>query len=590
MARMIPPTVHSSVRSGAERRLFSILERAPGTHDWICIHSLGLARHGRKRRAEIDFLLITPLGVFVIEVKGGRIRREQGEWVHTDRFGDEHRKRESPFEQASSAMFALEEVVRRHIDGTRWRDVLFGYGVAFPDIEFDALGTDGDRDLVYDARDRGRPVVEYVKRLASFALGRDPRRRRGPDRRCIAELTEFLRGDFDLAPTFSTVAESTKGELESLTREQFSVLDTLETETRLIVDGPAGSGKSLLALETARRDARAGMRVLLLCYNRLLAARLRTEAAMEAYAGVLDVRTVHGWFHHLVENSTLRAEFEREAQGASQERRFGELYPEYAALAAMEANRPPVDSLVVDEAQDVLRREYLYPLGESLRGGLQDGRWRVFLDANNQASVYGGLDSTLLTELRSLGSACFLTVNCRNTRPIALHTTILAEPRRPANARVEGPPVEFLTYRTDSEQLGKLEKVLADLRHDRVANAAVTVLFARRPSDEVLRRLARLGLRELGEEDIASLPAASPDSAVRWSVVSRFKGLENDVVVLADVAEVDSGWWRAVTYVGMSRARVRLYVLLAVDADTSRRERLQRETLRRLAADGGNEA
>src|SRR5690242_2550994 len=101
MARMIPPTVHPSVRSGGERRLFAIIRDAPGTADWVCLHSLGLARHCAKRRGEIDFVLITRKGLFVLEVKAGRVARRDGEWIFTDRYGVEHRKRDGPFEQAS---------------------------------------------------------------------------------------------------------------------------------------------------------------------------------------------------------------------------------------------------------------------------------------------------------------------------------------------------------------------------------------------------------------------------------------------------------------------------------------------------------
>ena len=113
MAKMIPVTVHPDVRSGGERRIFALMRDAPGTDTWICLHSLGLARHPYKRRAEIDFLLISGKGVFVLEVKAGRVARTEGEWTYTDRYGQQNRKRESPFDQASSAMFALEKEIKR---------------------------------------------------------------------------------------------------------------------------------------------------------------------------------------------------------------------------------------------------------------------------------------------------------------------------------------------------------------------------------------------------------------------------------------------------------------------------------------------
>ena len=52
MTRMIPPTIHSSVQSHAERRIYEVIRDAPDTEHWVCLHSLGLAHHETKRRAE----------------------------------------------------------------------------------------------------------------------------------------------------------------------------------------------------------------------------------------------------------------------------------------------------------------------------------------------------------------------------------------------------------------------------------------------------------------------------------------------------------------------------------------------------------
>ena len=49
------------------------------------------------------------------------------------------------------------------------------------------------------------------------------------------------------------------------------------------------------------------------------------------------------------------------------------------------------------------------------------------------------------------------------------------------------------------------------------------------------------------------------------ATVSSFKGLESDYVVLTDIDSLDTRWWRSVAYVGMSRARVKLYLFLSRD-------------------------
>ena len=123
MTRMLPPTVHNSVVN-SDRTVSSQNLRAKNSEDWACLHSLGLAFHPTKRRAEIDFLLITREGVFVLEVKGGRVRRDAGVWKFIDARGNVSSKRESPFDQASSAMFALQRRIADEFGAVVGNDLL----------------------------------------------------------------------------------------------------------------------------------------------------------------------------------------------------------------------------------------------------------------------------------------------------------------------------------------------------------------------------------------------------------------------------------------------------------------------------------
>lgn len=578
MARMIPPTIHSSVRSGAERALFAVLDKK-ANDEWICLHSLGLARHDYKRRGEIDFLLITPLGVFVLEVKGGRVRRENGMWVFTNRFGQRSSKSEGPFDQASSAMFALERRVRDGL-GDKWADVLFGYGVALLDVEFTSVGVDADAEIVYDVRDREKPFARFVDRMARFTRDVQPRRRRAPSRKERDELTAFLRGDFDLQPTFGAISAGVKSAQARLTEEQQEVLDTFEVEPRLLVDGPAGSGKTVLALESVRRAARGGRRVLFVCFNRMLAAKVKAALSDEDLDVAPVVSTAHAFFRNLILDSSLGDEFDQRSADATDAELFDVLFPQYAALAALERPEWHFDMLVVDEAQDLLTQPILDALGESLIGGIQQGCWRVFLDANDQASVYGKLDVGALSALRSVGVTAVLGINCRNTRPIALQTSLVAEPKRRALGRIDGSPVEFHSYASRTECFEKLELVLKLLQEQGVKSTQVSVLFLKQPNDTESLKLEKLCLERLTEQDVTG--ERRDHAAWRWCPVSGFKGLENDVVVLVGIENLDDPWWRSVTYVGMSRARVQLHVLLNANCDDVRRQRVVHETLRRL--------
>ena len=581
MARMIPATVHSRVRSGAERRIFRTIETSADSEDWVCLHSLGLARHSTKRRAEVDFLVVAPRGIFVLEVKGGRIRRETGVWIFTDRYGQDHRRAEGPFDQAASAMFALERTLReRFSNGSGWGP-LFAYGVVLPDIEFASTGVEGDPQLVYDVRDRHAPFAGYLERLARFAETKATRAIVALSRQEIESLVDFLRGDFDVIPSMDIVVEDTRDQLASLTREQGLVLEAAAGAPRLLVEGAAGSGKTILAVETARREARGGRRVLLLCFNWLLADRIRGLVGAEPFAGNLDVQTVHGLFRDLILGSSLNEEFEHRASAMAREVVFERLYPEYAGLACLEGVAPPYDVLIVDEAQDVLGPDVFEVLSLMVAGGLEFGRWRLFMDVNNQACIYGRVDEALLTQIRSLASVFLLTMNCRNTKPIAFQTQVVANPRMRCEARADGPPVEFETYRDRHGLFELVRRVVARLASEGLAGESLTVLFPRAPKPEEQVCLERIGLLRC-ERGTQLGRSSGRDVVGTWATVSGFKGLESDIVVLAGLDKIDDDWWRSVAYVGMSRARCRLVTVLHAECESQRQQRFETEIERSL--------
>jgi hypothetical protein len=557
MTRMLPATIHSSVKSAAERRMFDVIRNAPGSDEWVCVHSLGLARHDYKRRGEIDFALLTPEGVVVLEVKGGRIERSGGGWAFIDRYGTRHTKRESPFDQAASAMFALERELRDHFGrASRLGQVLLGSAVMLPDIEFNALGVEADRRQLYDVRDSQRPLNVWVRELFLYLRSLPGTARNGLSKPELERLADYLRGDFEFLPAFGIAADDVKRNQCRLTRQQAASLPPLESEPRLLVQGSAGTGKTLLALESARRAAANGRRVLVLCFNRMLARSLK--AALAPTPGV-EVHHLHGYLRAVIERSALSQEFEAAvAREGGRSGAFERLYPEYAALALSEDCDGRYDCLVLDEAQDFLSKAMFDALDQSLVDGLEQGCWRVFLDANDQAAMYGQLDPSVFTHLAHLAPKVLLSINCRNTRPIELATRVVVEPRSSAEAMQDGEPVERRWYADDKGLADEVCRVLDDLDCEGVPRGRITVLYpSAQPS--LLRALAAKGVAPVTADMVA---AWGDRRCAAHSTTSAFKGLEDDVVVLAGVSEVIAPWWRAVNYVGMSRARVRLVVLL----------------------------
>jgi len=563
---MIPPTVHPSVRSGAERKLFTVFRDARGTDGWACLHSLGLARHTTKRRGEIDFLLITRKGIFVLEVKGGRVSRQGGVWRFTDRHGVKHSKNESPFDQASSAMFTLEEEIRQHFSGDERRArLLFGFGAMFPDILFDSTGTEVDRRQIYDARNRREPITKFVDQLAAFWRERDSRGRFAPTAKDIEALVDFLRGDFDLIPPLIVQADAATEQILSLEREQYAVLDALEefSKTRVLVEGAAGTGKTLLAMEAAKREARkANGDVLLLCYNQLL--RCFLDARLKANHHKDDqitVKSIYSLLNDLISSSPLADDFDQKRKLADETTLYSKLFPEYAQLALVETKITPFSTLIVDEAQDMMTQELLDVLDAYVDGGLEAGRWWIFCDVNNQAAVFGEFDKAALLRLTNSGHVLVLPTNHRNTKPVADETTMLTRPKVRALATVDGIPVKYSWFDKLRTQPSVLARILKRLLSEDVAPSRITVLSPRKAKDCCAASVTDPPLVHLAKDNLWQIVTGLCDS-VSYCSVSAFKGLENDFIILTDIEHLNSDWWRSVIYVGMSRARVGLHLLL----------------------------
>ncbi|WP_444898359.1 NERD domain-containing protein [Microbulbifer sp. VAAC004] len=560
MARMIPQTIHPDVKSSAEKRMFRLLKDAPNTDNWIIIHSLGLSRHQTKRRGEIDFVILCDRGVFIIEVKGGRISRNGGIWQTQNKYNEYSKLHESPYEQASSAMFALERDVRaKFMGGHPLHKVIMGYGVMLPNtsestIEF---GTDGDRDLTYCIEDSRQPISHYISRIASFFEKKNTSLQR-PTPKDLEVLSTFLRGDFDLLPPLWSKAKETEEELLELTKEQYQLLDTMVGRPRIIIRGAAGTGKTELARREVLNAARSRKSVLLLCYNRLLAAKLQTDPLCSQYSENIQVSSVYQYMDELIRSSPYIDEFRAKQDEEDPDLIYRELYPEYASLAKLN-DENSWDMLIVDEGQDFITESVLDFLGLCLSGGLESGSWRWFMDDNNQAAVYGKADPSSISRLEQFGVSHLLTINCRNTRQIHDETSMLTTPEMLAVARVEGLPVRYVWYSKSSDQKKLLKKQINRIVSGGISRKDVVILSGSSGAKAVAGELTGSEVKDLDE---ACLTNKNAEDVVRRTTISAFKGLEADVIILTDINDFESDWWKSVLYVGMSRARVELVILL----------------------------
>ena len=451
---MLPGQFDLSTVSSAERKIFDLLKNDPGTSDWTVIHSLGLARRGRKPYGEIDFVLLIPgAGVFCVEVKGGDVACQDGEWTTMNRTGQIAKLKRSPFLQAREGMFALRDSVLNRAPVGFPSSLVFGYAVVFPDVDFQVKSPEWAPWQVIDRSALYKPVSVALRRLANeqrklHSVAATPKE---PNADTMRVLRQLLRPDFEIVVTRATQIEDTEERLLRLTEEQYDSLDTLEANERCLIEGAAGTGKTMLALEFARRSALAGRRTILLCYNQLLGEWLTRRVAEFGLGG----RLVAGRHYQLLRQAILRSplalEFQDAEQRSNPEQLFGEVFPLYGEEALGKLGEQ-FDQLVVDEAQDLLTSGVLPVWSAWLNGGLNLGRWAVFGDFYRQAIFQGSASGDVLRQRLTSEAGNFARVplkqNCRNTRNIGEETALLSGFASPPYrlGHVAGPPVDYRFY------------------------------------------------------------------------------------------------------------------------------------------------
>ena len=498
---ILSPDLHDieqTAQSGAERRLARLLAQIPNA-DAVAFYSVKLRSHAYKQMAEADFVVLWKGVAIVVEVKGGGIKRFEGDWYTVDRYGDSHRLSSSPMEQARSAMFALQDILRE--DGVGWfaKEAL----VVTPDIE--APPSSPEWKSSHWLANGAMSVAALSAVLDTIARGAQT-----PPRGRLIARTDTLRtrlfGEFSRMPIVDAQRGAVMDEQNRATEGQARVLAGLARNPRIIVRGGAGTGKSLVLAEAAKQEAAAGKTVLI---------TFRSPG-------------LHQFFQPRVADRDI----------------------DVVAFDALKADRG-YDVVLVDEAQDLMFPEAMDLLDQLVVGGRAAGRWRIFLDQNNQAQVDGRFDADVFELVASEAFSYDLSLNVRNTRGMV------------------GMVQEYLGADVGDPGIVNGERVHWHwIRDEEGVDAARTVA----------KRLIAEGA---SAADIWVIPVASNanadsfEGAIRVLSPRTAKGLEAEHVIVCDLPGEFDSHGMANFYVAVTRARVTLHVV-ATDADKKRLQALVR--------------
>ena len=532
MARLVPSVADVQIpgtHPGELETLSSLKRLGPAFTVYHGVHWTRTGANGTDF-GEIDFVVVNRAGdVLVIEQKNGSL-------IET---GNDLRKRYAEGERS-----AIKQL-HRNIDGVRTRfrahtrrslkrvELL----LHCPDhrvVRLNAAGIDRKRIVDASRRPELPAIIEEV-------LG-------AGEQDTFADMVhDFFRHSFEVVPDVNAHVEGQQESFMRLNGSLWEIVQNIETE-RLCVRGAAGCGKTGIAMGSYERAVSEGRRPLLVCFNRPLRDTLHSRLP----GGGL-VQTALGLF-----NGFLRSRgdtFDYAAAGDDKAELWQRQRDRLLEHAIPDEWR--YDCLVVDEGQDLGTDDF-----ELLQLFLREGArilWLEDADQNvrGEAPHDGRHFTAVYTERRNLRSPA------RIAR--AIHSALPDFVFRSEN-EAPGLGVGVTGYDEPSEQPRLVKQVVDKLRSDgRFRPEDITVVTLRGVDSSSLSECDRLGqfaLRRFTGYDRHGNQRMT-DGDIHFESIRRFKGREAPAVVLCDVDPALLGQdWRNLLYCGMTRATVRLEVLV----------------------------
>ena len=536
MARMIPSSgarEHDPrSREGAVYSSLSLLDE-----NYTVVHSMSLVSVADQtvRESEADFILFkADAGIICFEVKAGQISYEHGEWLYSD---GRPMKRGGPFNQAQNIKFRMMDEMRSKglsslVDKCRFYHAVWFPSVSRADINGIDLPEECDELLILtkDDLENPEPAIQKIFSLNHF------RQQDLSSRDAQKILNRIICPSFHVVPTARTKYDFDDIAFSRLLDSQIHVLDFLQEQRFAVINGVAGSGKTLIAIEQAKRMASTGDRVLFLCYNNLLCQEVKTRCA--AYDKI-DVYTIDAFSC----------------------KTCGEI--NYPLLQDCLIDNPeyfPYRHLVIDEGQDfgfysssnaAANRSELLDTFKLLIGEKSDGTFYMFYD---KFQLIQGTGLPAFVE----EADCKLTlwVNCRNTANIAKCSTKALDDKIPVKTKGSAPTgsVPRLSFSTDvSEQIQAIDSYIQELKSSGIKD--IVILTCKTEESSVASEVITggSGIKKWKE------------TSVPFHTCRKFKGLEADAVILIDVTadlwvqyDCDSPYKAKpglLFYTGASRAR-----------------------------------
>ncbi len=378
-------------------------------------------------------------------------------------------------------------------------------------------------------------------------------------------LDSVLCPEFHLIPS----PEATNGiinfRLKQLVREQYIILDFLEEQSSAVINGAAGTGKTMIATEKARLHSKDSEKVLFLCYNKKLQKKLEDDNKNNSDFQNVDFMTISkltkdktGSFDNYagLENwldKCIRRETDLGYKHI--------IIDEGQDFGVIDINRHPEN-----EDEGFQNCEIINKLHDAAME--QGGTFYLFYD--KYQTIQGGqkVENILPDCIDEADCRLTLHKNCRNTKEIARTSVTPIKDKKGRSLKVDAAYSWVKPYVPVIHVIDSKEKEISILNQVLDNNKSVGI------SDIVILTQGSINSSSLANKLIPSTIEDPYDyyqyngKKYRVATCITFKGLEADAIILMNLDGNSFAGDRAKEfYVGTSRAKCKLDMICTLADD-----------------------
>lgn len=531
MAIMYPEKPHECPPESREEMMFDCLKKL--SDEYYVFHSFKIVRvvDDTVLESETDFVIFHPgKGIVCIEAKAGRPQYKDGAW----RYGNgDLMSHGGPYRQAAGSKWKLRDyIIERGCEHLLSRCKML-HAVWFPSVsrsylEKLQLPSDGDMHLTL-TKESCDNIEEEMAALFQYREYRNVETKLD-EKDVKTMINRVLAPSFDLVSMADLKLDTQRQVFKRMLAEQVALLNYLEEQNSAVINGLAGTGKTVMAVEKARRHAELDEPVLFLCYNAYLKEYLQKNYGHRN----ISYHTIDGLACKLCDTAAPNYDLLKDA--------LMEMYMDGSF---------PYRHIVIDEGQD-FGRDRLNDIDiiDLLRSNVVDdqrnGTFYLFYDRNQM--VQSDVLPPYIAE-----ADCRLTLykNCRNTENIARTSLrLLGSDRKPKlfeGAIIGDAPEMYFATETD-ETVRTINTIIENMWEAGYSN--IQLLTCKTEESSVIANECSNGVYIYQAKKIP------------FTTCRKFKGLEADAVIMVDLDHsVFQEKAEQIMYVGSSRARYKLFLV-----------------------------